>query len=96
MLNARSLRVPTPQKTAQETIMGGSDSLAGKSHHQREPARQGQESEDQSSQTLEERLAQAVREAEAEKWLVANRKAIDADNERVERNGAWNDKFKGF
>lgn len=48
------------------------------------------------SQTLEERLAQLVREAEAEEWLAANRKAIDAYNARVERDGVWSDKFRGF
>lgn len=48
------------------------------------------------SQTLEERLAQLVREAEAEEWLAANRKAIDAYNARVERDGVWSDKLRGF
>ena len=48
------------------------------------------------SQTLEERLTQVVREAEVEEWLVANRKAIDAYNARVERDGVWSDKLRGF
>jgi len=48
------------------------------------------------SQTLEERLAQLVREAEAAEWLATNRKAIDAYNARVERDGVWSDKFRGF
>ena len=48
------------------------------------------------SHTLEERLAQVVRDAEAEEWLAANRKAIDAYNERVERDGIWSDKVRGF
>lgn len=48
------------------------------------------------SRTLEERLAQLVREAEAEEWLAANRKAIDAYNARVERDGVWSDKVRGF
>ena len=48
------------------------------------------------SQTLEERLAQIVREAESEEWLAANRKAIDAYNARVERDGVWSDKLRGF
>jgi antitoxin CcdA len=48
------------------------------------------------SRTLEERLAQLVREAEAEEWLAANRKAIDAFNARVERDGVWSDKLRGF
>lgn len=48
------------------------------------------------SRTLEERLAQLVREAEAAEWLAANRKAIDAYNVRVERDGVWSDKLRGF
>jgi post-segregation antitoxin (ccd killing protein) len=37
-----------------------------------------------------------VREAEAEEWLAANRKAIDAYNERVERDGVWSEQVRGF
>lgn len=48
------------------------------------------------SQTLEARLAQLVREAEAAEWLAANQKAIDAYNARVERDGIWSDKVRGF
>jgi antitoxin CcdA len=48
------------------------------------------------SQTLEERLVEVVREAEAREWLAANRKAIDAYNARVERDGVWSDKVRGF
>ena len=48
------------------------------------------------SQTLEERLAEVVREAEAEEWLAANRKAIDAYNARVERDGVWSEQVRGF
>ena len=48
------------------------------------------------SRTLEERLAQLVREAEAEEWLAENRKAIDAYNARVQRDGVWSDKLRGF
>ena len=48
------------------------------------------------SWTLEERLAQLVREAEAQEWLAANRKAIDAYNSRIEREGVWSDKLRGF
>lgn len=48
------------------------------------------------SRTLEDRLVQLVREAEAEAWLAANRKAIDAYNARVKRNGIWSDKLRGF
>jgi antitoxin CcdA len=80
--------------------MGGRDSLAGK-----RPANltisaklldKAKHLKINLSQTLEERLAQLVREAEAEEWLAANRKAIDAYNSRVERDGVWSDKLRGF
>lgn len=48
------------------------------------------------SQTLEDRLGQLVREAEAKSWLEENRKAIQAYNARVERDGVWSDKLRGF
>lgn len=48
------------------------------------------------SQTLEERLAELVRTAESNAWLEANRKAIDAYNARIERDGIWSDKLRGF
>jgi len=41
-------------------------------------------------------LAQIARAAEAEEWLAANRKAIDAYNARAERDGVWSDKVRGF
>ena len=80
--------------------MGGRDSLAGK-----RPANltinaklldKAKDLGINLSQTLEARLAQLVREAEAEEWLAANRKAIDSYNARVERDGVWNDKLRGF
>ena len=48
------------------------------------------------SRTLEDRLAELVREAEARKWLAQNRRAIDAYNKRVEREGIWSDGLRGF
>lgn len=48
------------------------------------------------SRTLEDRQEQLVREADAEAWLAANRKAIDAYNARVKRDGVWSAKFRGF
>ena len=48
------------------------------------------------SRTPEDRLAQLVREAEAEEWFAANRKAIDVYNARVKRDGIWSDKLRGF
>ena len=80
--------------------MGGQDSFAGK-----RPANltinaklldKAKNLKINLSQTLEERLAQLVRAAEAEDWLAANRKAIDAYNARVERDGVWSDKVRGF
>jgi len=37
-----------------------------------------------------------VRAVETEKWFAANRKAIDAYNARVECDGIWSDKLRGF
>lgn len=80
--------------------MGGPDSLAGK-----RPANltinaklldKARSLKINLSRTLEDRLLQLVREAEAEEWLAANRKAIDAYNARVERDGVWSDKLRGF
>ena len=80
--------------------MGGRDSLAGK-----RPANltisaklldKARHLKINLSQTLEERLAQLVREAEAAEWLASNRKAIDAYNARVESHGVWSDKLRGF
>jgi antitoxin CcdA len=48
------------------------------------------------SRTLEDRLAELVREAEARQWLAQNRRAIDAYNKRVEREGIWSDGLRGF
>lgn len=80
--------------------MGGRDPLAGK-----RPANltinaklldKARDLKINLSRTLEERLAQLVREAEAEEWLAANRKAIRAYNERIARDGVWSDKLRGF
>jgi antitoxin CcdA len=48
------------------------------------------------SQTLEDRLVEVVREAERRDWLKNNRKAIDAYNDRVNREGVWSDGIRGF
>lgn len=94
------MRILNPQDTTQGAIMGGRDALAGK-----RPANltinaklldKARNLKINLSQTLEERLTQLVREAEAEEWLTANRKAIDAYNARVERDGVWSDKLRGF
>ncbi len=48
------------------------------------------------SRTLEDRLAELVREAEARQWLAQNRRALDAYNKRIEREGIWSDGLRGF
>lgn len=48
------------------------------------------------SQTLEDRLVEVVREAEANDWLKKNKRAIDVYNERVEREEVWSDGLRGF
>jgi antitoxin CcdA len=94
------MRIPNQRKETREAIMGGREALAGK-----RPANltistklldKAKSLKINLSQTLEERLAQLVREAESEEWLAANRKAIDAYNARVERDGVWSDKLRGF
>jgi len=94
------MRIWDPQKITQETIMGGRDSLAGKRSANltisADLLDRAKSLKINLSQTLEERLIQVVREAEAEEWLAANRKAIDAYNERVERDGVWSEQVRGF
>jgi len=48
------------------------------------------------SQTLEQRLVELVREAEAQTWLEKNRGAIDAFNKRVKRDGIWSDGLRNY
>jgi len=48
------------------------------------------------SQALEARLEQLVREEEAKRWLEENRKAIEAYNARVEREGLWSEGLRAF
>jgi antitoxin CcdA len=48
------------------------------------------------SRTLEDRLAELVREAEARVWLAENQRALDAYNKRLEREGIWSDGLRGF
>lgn len=48
------------------------------------------------SRTLEDRLAELVREAEGREWLAQNRRALDAYNKRIEREGVWSDGLRGF
>ena len=48
------------------------------------------------SKTLEERLTELVREAEAQKWLESNQPAIEAYNKRTQREGIWSDGLRSF
>jgi antitoxin CcdA len=48
------------------------------------------------SQTLEEGIAQRVREAKAEAWRRENKAAIDAYNNHVEKHGVWSDGLRMF
>jgi antitoxin CcdA len=48
------------------------------------------------SRTLEERLEELVRQKEREAWLARNRPAIEAYNERVEREGVFSDGLRTF
>lgn len=48
------------------------------------------------SQTLEERLAELLREARRSQWLKENQAALDAYNRRIERHGAFSDGLRQF
>lgn len=48
------------------------------------------------SQTLEQHLAEIVREARRKQWLAENQGAIDAYNQRVEANGVFSDGLRQF
>ncbi len=48
------------------------------------------------SRTLEDRLVELVREADAREWLAQNQRAIDAYNKRIARHGVWSDGLRGF
>jgi antitoxin CcdA len=43
------------------------------------------------SHTLEARLRDAIREADAEAWREQNREAIRRANDELERDGLWSD-----
>lgn len=48
------------------------------------------------SQVLEEQLALRIREAERARWLAENRSAIEAYNDRIDREGAFSDGLRRF
>ena len=48
------------------------------------------------SQTLEQRLAEILREEQAREWLKENQDAIESYNSRMEANGAFSDGLRRF
>lgn len=48
------------------------------------------------SATLEKALAVEVSKRQAEEWLKANQKGLEACNEFVEKNGLFSDAFRDF
>lgn len=48
------------------------------------------------SALLEERLAEAVRQARREAWLAENRQALDEYNERIAKGGSFGDRTRRF
>jgi len=48
------------------------------------------------SQTLEQRLAEMLREEQSRKWLEENHEAIDSYNSRIETGGVFSDGLRRF
>lgn len=48
------------------------------------------------SQTLEQHLAEIVRQAQSEQWLAENRNALDEYNRRIETHGTFSDGLRQF
>lgn len=48
------------------------------------------------SATLEQALAETLRQRQREQWLTENRAAIDAYNRQVEPQGVFSDKLRSF
>ncbi len=48
------------------------------------------------SATLEQALAEAVRQKQRQRWLAENKAAIEAYNEHVETHGVFSDGLRGF
>lgn len=48
------------------------------------------------SATLEQALAEALKQKQREQWLAENRKAIGAYNEHVEAHGVFSDELRSF
>ena len=58
--------------------------------------RQAKELNINRSQTLEQHLAEIVREARRKQWLEENQGAIDVYNQRIEANGVFSDGLRQF
>ena len=48
------------------------------------------------SQTLEQHLAEIIRQAQRTQWLAENKSAIDEYNRRIEKRGAFSDSLRRF
>ena len=48
------------------------------------------------SQTLEQHLAEIVRKAQREQWLVENKNALEEYNRRIETRGTFSDGLRRF
>jgi antitoxin CcdA len=48
------------------------------------------------SRTLEQRLLEVITQARREQWLQENKAALDAYNQRIERDGTFSDGLRRF
>ena len=48
------------------------------------------------SQTLEQHLAEIIRQAQRSQWLVENKNALDEYNRRIEARGTFSDGLRRF
>jgi len=48
------------------------------------------------SQTLEQHLAEIIRQAQRSQWLAENQNALDEYNRRIEKRGAFSDGLRRF
>lgn len=48
------------------------------------------------SQTLEQHLAEIIRQAQRSQWLAENKNALDEYNRRIEKHGAFSDGLRRF
>ena len=48
------------------------------------------------SQTLEQHLAEIIRQAQRSQWLAENKNALDGYNRRIEKHGTFSDGLRRF